>query len=166
MKKSYLCLVSYSFSLIALSEVINQRLLLALICYIIAFALLYPVKRKCNKKTLLAYLTITIISCLISLSLKLEVNLLAIIVHVFYNFILLSVINSLKRDSYFYCLKMISISLIVLFSLLLVTSLASYIITQTSSSSLSYTFICIFIFTPFLLSYLSKKKNIYQKALN
>lgn len=166
MKKSYLCLVSYSFSLIALSEVINQHLMLAFICYMIAFVLLYPVKRKCNIKSLMLYIIITVSSCLVSITLKLEVNILAIIIHIFYNFILLSVINSLKRDSYFYCLKMISISLIVLFSLLLITSLASYIITQTSSTSLSYTLICIFIFTPFLLSYLSKKKNIYQKALN
>lgn len=166
MKKSYLCLISYSFSLIALSEIINQHPIISLICYIISFILLYPTKITLNKKSIITSIILSLSCYILSLILKLNINFIFIIIHIFYNTILISIIKGLKISSYCYCLKMILISLAILFSLLLICSLVSYLLTQESSSCLSYSLICGLFSLPFLYCYFSTKNKFFRKRLN
>lgn len=166
MKKSYLCLISYSFSLIALSEIINQHPIISVICYFISFILLYPAKISLSKKNIITSIILSISCYLLSLILKLNINFIFILIHIFYNVILLSIIKGLKIGSYHYCLKMILISLAILFSLLLICSLVSYLLTQENSSCLSYSLICAIFSLPFLYCYFTTRNKFFQKTLN
>ncbi len=166
MKKIYLCLISYSFSIIALSEAINNRLVTSCLLYGIAYAVLWSYKVNLNKKSLLFGLIIALGSIIISNLTEIGINPLCIISHIFYNLLLVNILKTLKYKNYLQTLKIILIGLIVLFSLLLIIIIIGWSLLKTGISILPYALICILINIPIFLSYLQCTNNIWQKSLN
>lgn len=166
MKKSYKCLISYSFSIIALAQMFTEKNLSATLFCIISFITLPKTNSKDNKINYLLGIILSLIIFITSNILNIKLNPLLTTIQIFYYLILLSKIKSLKYQKYLYCLKMILISLIILFSLLLFISIISWLILKVKTDVISYTLISLLIFTPLFLSFISLIFNIKQKILN
>lgn len=166
MKKSYKCLISYSFSIIALAQMFREKNLIATIFCIIGFITLPKMNSKDNKINYILGIFLSLIVFITSYILEIKLNPLLTTLQIFYYLILLNKIKSLKHQKYLYCLKMILISLIILFSLLLFISIISWIILKVKTDVISYTLISLLIFTPLFFSFIPLLFNIKQKILN
>ncbi|MDO4378839.1 MAG: hypothetical protein Q4C64_06915 [Erysipelotrichia bacterium] len=166
MKKIYLCLISYSFSIIALSEAINNHSSISCLLYGMAYIVLRSYKFNFNKKSLLLGLTIALGSIVISILTEIGINPLCIISHIFYNLLLINILKTLKFKNYLHCLKIILTGLIILFTLLLAITVMGWALLKTELRILPYALICILINIPIFLSYLQCTNSIWQKSLN
>ena len=155
MKKSYLCLLSFATSIIALTESINKNNLFSYMMLIISIIFLFLYDNvfyrnlRFNKgdiKSLIIQLPIMLlISCL------LEIDLLVITLVCFISLKVSIEIKSMDKDDCIYYLKVIFIGFIILFAILL-TSLIMNI--KHDYSILLYIVLCFELFIPFVLSFI------------
>ena len=153
MKKSYLCLLSFATSIIALTESINKNYLFSYMMLIISIIFLFLYDNvfyrnlRFNKGDIQLPIML-LISCL------LEIDLLVITLVCFISLKVSIEIKSMDKDDCIYYLRVIFIGFIILFAILL-TSLIMNI--KHDYSILLYTVLCFELFIPFVLSFIGYK---------